>query len=329
MSTLKGLMLGAACLVAAALPASAKEYVVGLSWNAMDNQLPVKWQEYLISEGKKQGEAAGIEFKWVINVADADPTRQAANIEDLINQGVNLILARAEDAAAIGASIRAAKQADIPFMTFDRQSATTKPTAHVGGDSYDQGKTTAEAFVELLKKNNVQGKCIELQGSLTDINAVNRSKAWHDVTDKSGVVTTLVSVPTEWNPDLFRSGTVNALRANPDANCMFLGSDFALSAVQSGLEGANKWAPRGQPNHVWIATQDVFPEAVTAMQQGYLDVGTTYDAFAHAQEAIRVAIRILKGEDVDCPDAVCLAKGRLATQENIGTLENLWSRPSN
>ena len=288
----------------------------------------MKWQEYLQSKGKRQGEPAGITFKWVINVANADPARQAANIEDLINQGVNLIMARAEDASAIGASIRAAKQAGIPFITFDRQSATTKPTAHVGGDSYDQGKTTAEAFLALLKEKGVQGKCIELQGSLTDINAVNRSKAWHEITDKSGVITTLESVPTEWNPDKFRSGTVNALRAHPDANCMFLASDFAWPAVQSALEGAGKLAKTGDPKHVWIASQDIFPEAVKAMEEGYIDLGTTYDAYAHAKEAIRVAILIAKGEKVDCPDNICLAKGRLATQQNIGTMENLWSRPT-
>jgi ABC-type sugar transport system substrate-binding protein len=46
-----------------------------------------------------------------------------ANIEDLINQNVDLIVARAEDATAIGASIRAAKAANIPFRTFDRESA--------------------------------------------------------------------------------------------------------------------------------------------------------------------------------------------------------------
>jgi ribose transport system substrate-binding protein len=314
---------------AAASGAHAKDFTVGLSWNAMDNQLPVKWQEYMQSEAKRQGTEAGVNFKWIINVADANPARQAANIEDLINQNVDLIVARAEDASAIGASIRAAKAANIPFMTFDRESATTKPTAHVGGDSYDQGKTTAEAFVALLKEKGVHGKCIELQGSLTDVNALNRSKAWHEVTDKSGVIETLQSVPTEWNPDLFRSGTVNALRAHPDANCMFIASDFALPAVQSALEGAGKWAKRGEPNHVWLATQDVFPEAVKAMSEGYVDVGTTYDAYAHAKEAIRVAILIAKGEKIDCPDNVCLAKGRLATQENIGTLENLWSRPAN
>jgi ABC-type sugar transport system substrate-binding protein len=323
--------LAALTLLAAATAsgAQAKDFTVGLSWNAMDNQLPVKWQEYMQSEAKRQGAEAGVNFKWIINVADANPARQAANIEDLINQNVDLIVARAEDASAIGASIRAAKAANIPFMTFDRESATTKPTAHVGGDSYDQGKTTAEAFVALLKEKGVHGKCVELQGSLTDVNALNRSKAWHEVTDNSGVIETLQSVPTEWNPDLFRSGTVNALRAHPEANCMFIASDFALPAVQSALEGAGKWAKRGEPNHVWLATQDVFPEAVKAMSEGYVDVGTTYDAYAHAKEAIRVAILIAKGEKIDCPDNVCLAKGRLATQQNIGTLENLWSRPAN
>lgn len=327
MKRLIGFLAAAACVLAAGA-AHAKDVTVGLSWNAIDNEIVVKWQEYLQAEGKRQGEPAGLHFKWVINVANADPARQAANIEDLINQGVDLIMARAEDASAIGASIRAAKQAGIPFITFDRQSATTKPTAHVGGDSYDQGKTTAEAFVALLKQKGVQGKCIELQGSLTDINAVNRSKAWHEVTDKSGVITTVESVPTEWNPDKFRSGTVNAFRAHPEANCMFLASDFAWPAVQSALESAGRLAKTGDPKHVWIASQDIFPEAVKAMEEGYIDLGTTYDAYAHAKEAIRVAILILKGEKVDCPNNICLAKGRLATQQNIDTMENLWSRPT-
>jgi ribose transport system substrate-binding protein len=62
------------------------------------------------------------------------------------------------------------------------------------------------------------------------------------------------------------------------------------------------------------------------MEAKYLDVGTIYDAFAHSKEAIRVAVRILTGKPVDCPEAICLAKGRVTTQENIATIENLWSR---
>ena len=323
------LLLAAAAVACVAGTASAKEFTIGLSWNAKDSILVQKWEDYLQAEGRRQGKDAGIDFKWVINVANADPTRQAANIEDLINQGVDLIMARAQDGAAIGSSIKAAQAAGIPFVTFDRASTTAKPTAHVGGDSYDQGKTTAEAMVALLKDKGVHGKCIELEGNLTDENAVARHKAWHEVTDNSGVIETVVEVPTEWNPELFRSGTANALRAHPEANCMFLASDFCWSAVQSPLEAAGRYAKTGDPKHMWIATQDVFPDAAKAMEDGYIDVGTTYDAYYHAREAIRVVILIAEKKPVDCGPNGCLAKGRLATQANIRTLENLWSLPSN
>ena len=118
----------------------------------------VKWQEYLQAEGKRQGEPAGMNFKWVINVANADPARQAANIEDLINQGVNLIMARARRRRGDRRLNPRGKAGRHSVHDLDRQSATTKPTAHVGGDSYDQGKTTAEAFVALLKEQGRAGQ---------------------------------------------------------------------------------------------------------------------------------------------------------------------------
>ena len=137
----------------------------------------------------------------------------------------------------------------------------------------------------MLKAKGVKGECIELQGALTDVNAVNRSKAWNEHGKASGAYETVVQVPTDWKPDLYLSGLTNALRAHPEANCVFAASDFAWNAIQSALEGANRYAPAGQPNHVWMATQDLFPPALPAVEQGYIDVATTYDAFAHAQEA--------------------------------------------
>ena len=312
---------------ASATPGLAKDITVGLSWNSKTQPLESAWEDYMKKEGERQGKAAGININWVINVANADPARQAANIEDLINKGVNVVIARAEDGAAIGASIRAAKAANIPFITFDRASKDVKPTAHVGGDSYDQAITTATTFMDLLKSKGVTGKCIELQGALTDVNAINRSKGWNEIVAKSGgVLSTVVQVPTEWNPELFRSGMANALKANPDANCAFIASDFAITAVQSAMEEAGKWAPTGGAKHMWLATQDLLPGAVPLMDQGYIDVATTYDAFAHSSEAVRVIIAIAEGKDPGCGPDGCLAKGRVATPANVKTMENLWSR---
>ncbi|MDG2356406.1 MAG: sugar ABC transporter substrate-binding protein [Paracoccaceae bacterium] len=304
----------------------ASDLTIGFSWNSVTQPLERAWEDYMRSEAEVQGKAAGVNIKWVFNVADGDPSRQANNIEDLITQGVDIVSARAEDAGAINASIRAAKSANIPFITFDRKSGSVAPTAHVGGDSYDQALTTGRAFADLLGSKGVTGKCIELQGALTDINAVQRTKGWAKVVAERSEVSTITQVPTEWNPELFRSGLANALRANPDANCAFIASDFAITAVQAALEEADKWYPSGHPKHFWLATQDVLPGAVPLMEAKYIDVSTSYDAFAHSQEMVRVAIAIHKGEDPGCSADGCLAKGRVVTPANIGTIENLWSK---
>ena len=297
---------------------------IGLSWNEKIHSLIQAWQDYMQAYAKEYGEKYGIEIEWVINVAGGDPTQQASNIEDLINQGVDVIVARAHDAAAIGASITAAHQAGIPFITFDRESSAVKPDAHVGADSYTQAVTTAEAFAELLKENGVQGKCIELQGDLRDMNAVNRSKGWHDVEEALGAWETVVQIPTEWDPGKFLSGTANALEAHPDANCMFVASDFAFEGVLTALENAGKLHPTGEEGHIWIAAQDVNPQGYEAMLNGYIDVATTYDAYFHAVELVHMAVRLAEGDPVGAPKI--LVPGRVATPATLPDMEFIWAR---
>ena len=306
--------------------AVAEPLKVGFSLDTKESSLQTAWEAFLKSEGEAQGKAAGYEFEWTINVANADPARQAANIDDLITAGVDVIIARAFDSGAIGTSIKAAQEANIPFITFDRGSTSGKPTAHVGGDSYDQARSTGLAFADILKKAGIHGKCIELQGMLTDINAVNRSKAWNEVAKQTGQYETVVQVPTEWNPELFLSGLTNALTARPDANCVFAASDFAFPSIQAALEKADRWAPTGQPKHMWLATTDLLSAAVKPMENGYIDVSTTWDAYLQAKEAVRVIIALKKGEDPKCGPDGCLAKGRTVTPATIKDTPNLWSR---
>ena len=324
--------LAAAAILTACLfcssAALAKDFVVGLSWDTKDT-LVQAWEDYFQSESVTMGDTAGVHFKWIINVANNDPAQQASNIEDLINQGVDVIVARAKDGTAIGASIRAAKAANIPFVTFDRESSTIKPTAHVGADSYAHAKLAATALVDDLKKHDVKAKCIELLGSQVDTNAVNFSKAWNDVTKDSGVVENLMQVPTEWNPELFLSGTTNGFKAHPEANCLFVASDFALSAVKSALDKIGRWKPQGDPSHVWIASVGLMPSAVKAMEGGYLDDSALWDTYGHARELDRVLIAIAKGEDPGCGDKGCLVNGRIGTPATINSMDNIWSKKYN
>ncbi len=304
-------------------PAEVKTIKVGLAWNEKIHSLIQAWQDYIEKYGEEYGKKNNVKFEWVTNVADGDPARQAANIEDLINQKVDIIVARAQDAAAICASVKAAQDAGIPFVTFDRQPNGCTPTTHVGADSYNQSLSTANEFVKILKDAGVQGKCIELQGDLLDMNAVFRSRGYHEIEDKEKQWETVAEVPTEWKPEKFQSGLANALQAHPEANCLFVASDFAFSSVQSALEDAGKWAPVGDANHIWVAAQDVNPQGYDAMVKGFIDVATTYDAYFHAVELVNVIGRIANGDTVQ---PFYLVPGRVATPKTVEGMDNIWAR---
>ena len=319
--------IAALALMALASPALARDVTIGLSWDARESALNQAWEDYMRAEAKTLGEADGITVKWIVNMANNDASRQASNIEDLINSGVDIIIARALDSAAIGASIHEAKEAKIPFVTFDRASSGEKPTAHVGGDFADQAKVLGDAFEKILKAHNVKGECIEVQGSLIDVNAVNRTNAFKKLADESGgQITIIARIPSEWNPEKVLSGLTDAFRAHPDANCLLLASDWAIDAVQAAAEKFDKWHPEGDPKHVWIASNDLLTSAIPAMEKGYIDASVTWDAEAQANEAVRVMFDILQGKDPHCGPNGCLAKGTLVTPATIKNMPDYWAR---
>lgn len=319
--------IGVAVLLALTIvPAVAKDIKIGLSWDARESALNQAWEDYMRAEAKTQGAAVGINVEWVVNMANNDASRQAANIEDLINSGVNIVIARALDSAAIGSSIKAAKAAGIPFVTFDRASSGEKPTAHVGGDSKDQAKVLGEEFEKILKANKVDAKCIEIQGSLADINAVNRTEEFKKLDEANDNLAIIARIPTEWNPELVLSGLTDAFRAHPEANCLLLASDWAIDAVQAAAEKFDKWHPEGDPKHVWIASNDLLTSAIKDMEDGYIDVSVTWDAQAHAKEAVRVLLDIAQGKDPGCGPDGCLAKGSVATPATVKSMTDYWAR---
>lgn len=310
--------------------ANLEKVVVGVSWDEKSIPLVQAWEDYLLAEAKENGPKHGLDFEFIVTVADLDPTRQAANIEDLIQQEADIIFARAKDGVAIGASMREARLEGIPFIAFDRKSLTDEQgVAHIGGDSYIQGRRTAEEMAKKLQAQGIEGKCIEVMGDLKDLNALARSNALNEVAKETGAFEVIIQVPTNWDPSLFLSGITTALQAKPEANCIFLASDFAWTAVKSALQSQGRWAKIGEPNHIFTATCDLFPDALKAMEEGYIDVTTTWDAYLHAKELFRVIVAVAKGEDPGCKNqesGSCLVPGRVVTKDTLGSIENIWSR---
>ena len=105
---------------------------------------------------------------------------------------------------------------------------------------------------------------------------------------------------------------------------MFVASDFAFQGVEKALQEAGKLAATGEPNHMWMAAQDVNPPGLEALEKGIIDVVTSYDAYYHSVAFVDTAIKILNGETLDA--AEFLVPGRVVTQDNFADMPNLWAQ---
>lgn len=306
-----------------------EDIVIGLSLNSRASAIFVALAGYLVDYSATYGEEIGRNITVVETVADDDPTRQNADIDDLISQGVDAIIAVSIDDTAIGAGIEAAQEAGIPFITYGRPVAegVTEPDAHVGIDSVDQAYVAAVELAKVVSADGESATCIELQGDLRDVNAKNRSDGWaRGIEESGGTLTSVAILPGEWKADVALSLLTTSLQANPDANCMFVASDFYLDAVTSALELEDKWAPRGEDNHVYLATQDVFPQGVTFLEEGFIDIDVNFPVAEQMVEAVHTAVKLVDGESLSDAERFSLVRGGVLTPDNIATTDNLWGR---
>ena len=111
----KALLTGAA-LAAICVPslAMAKDIVVGVSWSNFQEE---RWKtdEAAIKAGLAPSGA-----KYISADAQANPTKQLADVESLISKGANVLIILAKDSEAILPAVKKANDEGIPVIAYDR-----------------------------------------------------------------------------------------------------------------------------------------------------------------------------------------------------------------
>lgn len=114
---------------------------IGLSISTLNNPFFVT-----LKEG---AEKAAKEANVSLTVVDAqnDPAKQTSDIEDLIQQGVDIILINPTDSSAVASAIESANKANIPVITVDRSADGGEVVAHIASDNVASNPTTMTSFI--------------------------------------------------------------------------------------------------------------------------------------------------------------------------------------
>ncbi len=218
-------VLVALAALALAGPALAKD-TVGLSVSTLNNPFFVT-----LRDGAKAAAAkAGLEL--VVLDAQDKVDKQVADVEDLIQKKVKVILVNPTDAAAVVPAIKKANAASIPVITVDRAASGGAVAYHIASDNVAGGRLAAEYVCKML---HGKGKVVELEGIPGSSAARDRGKGFNDSLGAGCSGVAVVARQTA-NFDRAQGLSVmeNVLQAQKEIDAVFAHNDeMALGALQA------------------------------------------------------------------------------------------------
>ena len=208
-----------------------------------------------LKEGAEQ-KAKDMGMELVVLDSQNDPAQELANVEDLLTQGVSLILINPTDSDAVGNAIIAANNKNVPVVTLDRGANQGEVVSHIASDNVAGGVMAGEHIVSLL---GGKGKVVELEGIAGTSAARDRGQGFNDA-----IAGTEIEVVAKQVADFDRTQGLsvmeNILQAQPEIDAVFAHNDEMALGAQKAIEASGR--------EIIIVGFDATDDAVAAVKEG-------------------------------------------------------------
>lgn len=254
---------------------------IGLAISTLNNPF------FVDLEAGAKAKAEELKVKLVTLDSQDDSATEMSNVEDLINQGVDVIMINPADSEAVKSAVEAANKANIPVITLDRGSNGGTVVSHIASDNVAGGKLAGQYIIELLSGN---GKVVELEGIPGASAARDRGQGFNESIDGTGI--TVVAKQTA-NFDRAQGLSVmeNILQAQAEIDAVFAHNDeMALGAIE---------AIKAAKRDILVVGFDATDDAKAAVENG--EMAATVEQLPKEIGALGVetAVKILNNEKVE------------------------------
>ncbi len=257
-------------------------------------------------------EIGGIEFIELDGQQGGQPssTKQTADLETMIAQGIDGLVISPNDAEALAPAIQAVIDAGIPVVTVDRNVASDVPTlAHVGADNVEGGRVQGRYLVEILPDG---GQIFELQGQPGASAAIDRHAGLDEVLSEQDAIEVVVSQPAAFARAEAVTVVEASLASNPEPDAIVCANDdMAFGAAEvaqaNGLD-------------IPVIGFDALPEALIAINEGRMAATIEQFPGGQATQAIDILVAKLR-DDTDPAEHDVFLIPTLITADNLGEAE--------
>jgi len=254
---------------------------IGLVVSTLNNPFFVSLKEGAEQKAKDMG------MEFVVLDSQNDPAQELANVEDLLTQGVSLILINPTDSDAVGNAIIAANNKNVPVVTLDRGANQGEVVSHIASDNVAGGVMAGEHIVSLLSG---KGKVVELEGIAGTSAARDRGQGFNDA-----IAGTEIEVVAKQVADFDRTQGLsvmeNILQAQPEIDAVFAHNDEMALGAQKAIEASGR--------EIIIVGFDATDDAVAAVKEGKMSATVAQQPSLIGELGVETAKKILDGESVE------------------------------
>lgn len=277
-----------AMILMLALPVAAKDVKIGLSIS------DVELERWPMEQAMMTKLAAEKGAKVVSQVANHDPKLQNDQIENMVLQGVDVIIIIAEDGAAAASAVNAAATDGVPCIAYDRLIKSNKLAAYISFDNVEVGRTQARGVLKEVNKGNF----VLLGGSPTDNNAILFRKGQMEILqpliDKGDIKVVADQWVENWSAANATKIMENILTAQQNKIDAVVASNdsTALGALQA-------MKAQGLAGKVPISGQDATAAGCKSIVENELTMSVYKDVRLLSPIAVDMAIKLANKEKLD------------------------------
>lgn len=234
-----------------------------------------------------------------------DAEKQVAEIENLIQKGVDGLAISSVSTDALSPVIQKALAEGIPVVTYNTDNPTSHRLAFAGQDLVESGRIAGKLLADTLSgKGNVLITTLDAAAQWS----LDREKGAREALSKYPGIKILTTVNTGTEPQQIYSSVENAMQANKDV-------DGILSLECCSTPAAGDYVQRNNlTGKVKIVGFDMLPETIKLVQGNVITATIDQAPEKQSYEAVRLLLDVLKGKQVKDVDTGAV----VYTEKNIG-----------
>ena len=269
--------------------------VIGFS---MDTLKEERWQrdkELVEKRAKEVGASLSVQ------VANGDDSLQIKQAENLLTQGVDVLIVAPHNGEVAASIVEAAHRQGVPVISYDRLIRNADVDLYVSHQVVKMGEMQAKYLLDHVNKK--PANFVIVGGSPTDNNALllhqGQMNILQPAIDRGDVKIVAEQYAKEWQASAALNIVENALtRANNQVDAVVASNDGTARGAVQALEGQNL------AGKVLVSGQDADLASLQLILQGTQTMTVYKPIEPLANVAVDSAIKLARGEPINTSDKI-------------------------